>query len=49
MERLIDYAAAEIGIDRIELRRKNQIRKSEIPYKVRRPAPPTTAATSRRS
>ena len=33
MERLIDYAAAETGIDRIELRRKNQIRKSEIPYK----------------
>ena len=33
MERLIDYAAAETGIDRIELRRKNQIRKSEIPWK----------------
>jgi carbon-monoxide dehydrogenase large subunit len=33
MERLIDYAADQIGIDRIELRRKNQIRKSEIPYK----------------
>ena len=33
MERLIDYAAAEIGFDRIELRRKNQIRKSEIPFK----------------
>ena len=33
MERLIDYAAAETGIDRIELRRKNQIRKSDIPYK----------------
>lgn len=33
MERLIDYAAAETGIDRIELRRKNQIKKSEIPYK----------------
>ena len=33
MERLIDYAAAETGFDRIELRRKNQIRKSEIPYK----------------
>ena len=33
MERLIDYAATEIGIDRIELRRRNQIRKSEIPYK----------------
>ena len=33
MERLIDYAAAETGLDRIELRRKNQIRKSEIPFK----------------
>ena len=33
MERLIDYAAAETGFDRIELRRKNQIRKSEIPFK----------------
>ena len=33
MERLIDYAADQIGMDRIELRRRNQIRKSEIPYK----------------
>jgi carbon-monoxide dehydrogenase large subunit len=33
MERLIDYAAAETGFDRIELRRKNQIRKSQIPWK----------------
>ena len=33
MERLIDYAADETGIDRIELRRKNQIRKSDIPFK----------------
>jgi carbon-monoxide dehydrogenase large subunit len=33
MERLIDYAAAQTGFDRIELRRKNQIRKSEIPWK----------------
>lgn len=33
MERLIDYAATETGIDRLELRRKNQIRKSEIPWK----------------
>src|SRR6185295_14130918 len=33
MERLIDYAAAQTGIDRIELRRKNQIRKSQIPWK----------------
>ena len=33
MERLIDYAAAETGFDRIELRRKNQIRPSRFPYK----------------
>ncbi len=33
MERLIDYAAAQTGIDRIELRRRNQIRPKEIPYK----------------
>jgi carbon-monoxide dehydrogenase large subunit len=33
MERLIDYAAAECGFDRIELRRKNQIRKGDIPWK----------------
>ena len=33
MERLIDYAAAETGIDRIELRRRNQIRPREMPYK----------------
>jgi carbon-monoxide dehydrogenase large subunit len=33
MERMIDIAAAEIGIDRIELRRRNLIRPSEMPYK----------------
>lgn len=32
MERLIDAAAAEMGIDRIALRRKNHIRPSQIPY-----------------
>lgn len=32
MERLIDAAAAEMGIDRIELRRRNHIAPSEIPY-----------------
>jgi carbon-monoxide dehydrogenase large subunit len=34
MERLIDAAAAEMGIDRVELRRRNQIRPREIPIKV---------------
>src|SRR5436309_2939390 len=33
MERLIDVAAAETGIDRLELRRRNQIRPREIPIK----------------
>jgi aerobic carbon-monoxide dehydrogenase large subunit len=32
MERLIDVAAAEMQIDRLELRRRNQIRPKEIPY-----------------
>jgi carbon-monoxide dehydrogenase large subunit len=32
MERLIDAAAVEMGIDRIALRRKNHIRPSQIPY-----------------
>ena len=34
MERLIDAAAAEMRIDRLELRRRNQIRPGEIPLKV---------------
>jgi carbon-monoxide dehydrogenase large subunit len=33
MERLIDTAAAEMKIDRLELRRRNQIRPRQIPYK----------------
>ena len=33
MERLIDVAAAEMGIDRLALRRRNQISPREIPYK----------------
>jgi aerobic carbon-monoxide dehydrogenase large subunit len=33
MERLIDAAAAEIGIDRLTLRRRNQIRTQDLPYK----------------
>ncbi len=33
MERLIDVAAAEMGIDRLELRRRNQIKPREIPIK----------------
>ena len=33
MERLIDLAAAEMGIDRLELRRRNHIRAREMPAK----------------
>src|SRR5258708_17990662 len=33
MERLIDEAAREMGIDRLELRRRNHVRPSEIPFK----------------
>src|SRR5882762_2868230 len=33
MERLIDRAAQEMGIDRFALRRRNQIKAKEIPYK----------------
>ena len=33
MERLIDQAAAEMGIDRFELRRRNHVRPQQIPYK----------------
>src|SRR5882757_7553798 len=33
MERVIDTAAAEMGIDRLELRRRNHIRAREIPFK----------------
>ena len=33
MERVIDAAAAEMGIDRLALRRRNQIRPREIPIK----------------
>jgi carbon-monoxide dehydrogenase large subunit len=34
MERLIDAAAAEMGIDRVALRRRNQIRPQELPRQV---------------
>src|SRR5437867_12936005 len=33
MERLIDAAAAETGIDRLELRRRNHVRREQIPWK----------------
>ncbi len=32
MERLIDVAAAEMGIDRLALRRRNQVKPGQIPY-----------------
>ena len=33
IERLIDTAAAQLGVDRIELRRKNLIRAEAMPYR----------------
>jgi carbon-monoxide dehydrogenase large subunit len=33
IERTLDLAASELGIDRIDLRRRNMIRKSELPFK----------------
>jgi aerobic carbon-monoxide dehydrogenase large subunit len=33
MERLIDTAASEMGIDRLALRKRNQIRPQDLPYK----------------
>jgi carbon-monoxide dehydrogenase large subunit len=33
MERMIDTAATEMGIDRLALRRRNQIRPQDLPYK----------------
>ena len=33
VERTLDLAAAELGIDRVELRRRNMIRKSDLPFK----------------
>jgi len=33
MERLIDAAAAEIGMDRLAMRRRNQIRAKDLPYR----------------
>ncbi len=33
IERLIDAAAAEMGVDRLALRRRNQIRPQELPYR----------------
>jgi carbon-monoxide dehydrogenase large subunit len=33
MERLIDTAATEMGIDRLSLRKRNQIRPQDLPYK----------------
>ena len=42
MERLIDMVAADLGIDRVEMRRRNLIAKAEHPYKLAT-AQPTNA------
>ena len=46
IERILDLAAARLGVDPAELRRRNLVRKSELPIAWSR-ALPTTAATSR--
>ena len=33
MERLMDYAADQLGVDRVELRRKNFVRPEQMPFK----------------
>jgi len=33
MERLIDLAAGDLGLDRVELRRRNLVEESELPYR----------------
>ncbi len=33
MERLVDTAASELGIDRVDLRRRNHVRADQMPYK----------------
>jgi CO/xanthine dehydrogenase Mo-binding subunit len=47
MERLIDRAADEMGLDRLSLRKRNFIKPSQIPMPPRT-ASPMTAAISRR-
>lgn len=38
-ERMIDLAAADLGIDRVEIRRRNLVARSEIPYAMPRVQP----------
>jgi carbon-monoxide dehydrogenase large subunit len=33
VDRALDFAASELGLDRIELRKRNMIRKSDLPFK----------------
>ena len=33
MERLIDAAAREMGLDQVEMRKRNHIKPEEMPYK----------------
>ena len=47
IERLMDAAAREIGLDPAELRRRNMIRPSQMPYTTRWARPTTAAASSR--
>ena len=41
-ERLFDMAAADLGIDRVEFRRRNLVSRSEMPYPIATITPPST-------
>ena len=46
MDRAVDLFAAEIGLDPVEVRRRNLLRPDEFPWKSADRASPTTAATT---
>ena len=47
LERIMDIAADELGIDPVELRRRNLLGADQFPYTHARRARPTTSATTR--
>ena len=46
LERIMDLAAVELGIDPVELRRRNFLHARRVPVHHAARAPPTTAATT---
>ena len=49
LERIIDMAADELGIDPVEIRRRNFLQPDEFPYTTRHAHRRTTAATTTRA